>query len=221
MNSSVKREKMEIMAYSITKWGYIVLATKNQGKVKELAKMMQEFNIEVKSLGEYDHVPEIIEDGSTFMENAVKKATTISEYMGVPALADDSGLEVEALGGRPGVFSARYAGMNATDEENNTKLIHELQGVPEENRKARFCCALAFVIPGEEMIQAEGACEGEIILEPRGSKGFGYDPVFFLPELGKTMAELTPEEKNQISHRGKAYRALIRKLREKMGEEGE
>ncbi|TGV13082.1 XTP/dITP diphosphatase [Mesorhizobium sp. M00.F.Ca.ET.186.01.1.1] len=191
----------------------VVLATRNQGKVKEFNRLFAEYGWEGISLAEYEGVPEVVEDGETFEANALQKAIEISTYLNLPALGDDSGLEVDALDGRPGVYSARYAGEEATDEQNWRKLLTELDNVPMEQRTARFRCTLALVIPGEEPIIATGACEGMIAREPKGANGFGYDPVFYIPELNKQMAELLPEEKNQISHRAKAMQKLLELLK--------
>jgi XTP/dITP diphosphohydrolase len=185
----------------------VVLATRNRGKIKEFTALLGRVFEKIMSLRDLDLVPNIIEDGNTFRENALKKARSISELTQKPTLADDSGLEVEALCGRPGVFSSRYAGEDAGDKENIKKLLQELNGV--SDRRARFVCILALVFPGGREIIVEGTCDGIIIDEPRGEGGFGYDPVFFVPEMKKTMAELTPEEKNLISHRARAARALI------------
>ncbi|HWP90589.1 MAG TPA: XTP/dITP diphosphatase [Thermodesulfobacteriota bacterium] len=185
----------------------IVLATKNRGKIKEFSDLLSPVFGRIISLREFNNIPEIVEDGETFSENALKKARVISKLTQKITLADDSGLEVDALGGRPGVFSSRYAGENAGDEENINKLLRELKG--EANRNARFVCCLALVFPDGREITVEGRCEGVIVEDPRGEGGFGYDPVFYLPELNKTMAELTLEEKNLVSHRSRAVNALI------------
>jgi XTP/dITP diphosphohydrolase len=185
----------------------VVLATKNQGKIKEFTELLSPVFGKVLSLREFNSLPEIVEDGETFGENALKKARVISKLTHKITLADDSGLEVDALGGRPGVFSSRYAGENAGDEENINKLLQELKGAA--NRNARFVCCLALVFPDGKEITVEGRCEGVIVEEPKGKGGFGYDPVFYLPELNKTMAELTLEEKNLLSHRSRAVNALI------------
>ncbi|GAA4704870.1 XTP/dITP diphosphatase [Brevibacillus fulvus] len=192
----------------------VVLATRNQGKVKEFDRLLAPLGWEVVSVSAYPDAPEVIEDGDTFAANAIKKAQTISQILGLPAIADDSGLEVDALDGRPGVYSARYAGEHATDEENWQKLLRELEKVPNEKRTARFRCTLAFVQPGQPPLLAEGKCEGVILREPAGTNGFGYDPVFFLPQRLCTMAQLPPEEKNRISHRAMALHNLLEKIRE-------
>lgn len=191
----------------------VVLATRNQGKVKEFNRLFADLGWEGISLAEFEGVPEVVEDGETFEANALKKAMTISTYLNLPALGDDSGLEVDALDGRPGVYSARYAGEDATDEQNWRKLLTEIESVPMEQRTARFRCTLAFVVPGEEPILSSGACEGLIAREPKGTNGFGYDPVFYIPEMDKRMAELLPDEKNQMSHRARAMQQLLQVLR--------
>ncbi|MGG4439092.1 XTP/dITP diphosphatase [Brevibacillus fortis] len=187
----------------------VVLATRNQGKVKEFNRLFAEAGWEGISLAEFEGVPEVVEDKDTFEGNSLKKAIEISTYLNMPALGDDSGLEVDALEGRPGVYSARFAGEDATDEQNWRKLLKELEEVSTEERTARFRCTLALVIPGEEPIIATGACEGVIGREPKGTNGFGYDPVFYIPSMDKMMAELMPEEKNQISHRARAMQQLL------------
>lgn len=189
----------------------IVLATRNQGKIREFTALLEGLFEKITSLRDLEAAPDVAEEGETFRENALEKARAIAGYSGKPALADDSGLEVEALGGMPGVYSARYAGDDATDRDNIIKLLRGLRG--KEGRKARFVCCLAFVTPRGEEIVVSGTCEGVIIDEPAGEGGFGYDPVFFLPELGKTMAEIPGELKNKISHRARACRKLARRLR--------
>ncbi len=190
----------------------VVLATGNKGKIREFSGLLEGLFEKVLSLNDLGSPPEITEDGLTFRDNALKKARVIAAYSGKPALADDSGLEVEALGGRPGVYSARYAGEGATDRDNIVKLLLELGNAG--NRKARFVCVLALVTPDGREITAEGQCEGVILNEPRGRGGFGYDPVFFLPEHGKTMAEIPAELKNKISHRARACEFLREVLRQ-------
>ena len=191
----------------------VVLATRNQGKVKEFNRLFAVLGWEGISLAEFEGVPEVIEDGETFEANALKKAIEISTYLNLPALGDDSGLEVDALDGRPGVYSARYAGEDATDEKNWRKLLDELDDVPMERRTARFRCTIAFVVPGSEPVITTGSCEGLIAKEPKGTNGFGYDPVFYIPEMEKMMAQLLPEEKNQISHRARAMNHLLEALK--------
>lgn len=184
----------------------VVLATRNKGKVEEFSELLTGVIENVISLDELEDPPEVVEDGETFTDNALKKAREISAYSGLPALADDSGLEVEALGGRPGVYSARYAGEGATDVDNFEKLLQELGD--NENRRARFVCVLALVFPEGEEITSEGQCRGMITDGPRGEGGFGYDPVFYVPAKARTMAELPPETKNSLSHRAHAVEEL-------------
>lgn len=184
----------------------VVLATGNQGKVREFSKLLDGVFEKVISLKELNNPPEVIEDGVTFRDNALKKARELAEFSGKLTLADDSGLEVQALNGRPGVYSARYSGEGATDQSNIDKLLVELGD--NDNRRARFVCVLALVDPGGEELVVEGFCEGEIMHEPRGEGGFGYDPVFYLPDRELTMAEIDPDEKNKISHRSNALNKL-------------
>ncbi|KGA98126.1 deoxyribonucleotide triphosphate pyrophosphatase [Alkalihalobacillus alcalophilus ATCC 27647 = CGMCC 1.3604] len=186
----------------------LIIATKNQGKAKELASIFSEDGIEVKTLLDYPEIPDIVEDGETFQENALKKASVIAKEFQLPVLADDSGLIVDALGGEPGVYSARYAGEGKDDQANLEKVLLELKGVPIDKRTARFHCTLALAFPTGESHFFEGDCEGIITEEPKGNGGFGYDPIFFVPEKGVTMAELEPVEKNKISHRAKAIEVL-------------
>ncbi|MGD9651947.1 MAG: XTP/dITP diphosphatase, partial [Candidatus Dadabacteria bacterium] len=188
----------------------IVLATGNKGKVKEFEGLLHGIAARIIGLGDLESPPEVVEDGETFMDNALKKARTIAKFSGKPALADDSGLAVDALGGRPGVYSARYSGDDATDEKNIDKLLGELGDA--EHRSARFVCFLALVTPDGKETVVSGKCEGVILTERRGSGGFGYDPVFYLPEYGKTMAEIPADLKNQISHRARAAEKLVRIL---------
>jgi XTP/dITP diphosphohydrolase len=163
---------------------------------------LHDFPVEIRSLADFGPIPEVEEDGATFDDNAYKKASFTAKVLGLPAIADDSGLVVEALGGAPGVRSARYAGESATDQDNMKKLLAEMQG--KSNRKAAFECAISIAVPTGPALSYEGRCEGEITTEPRGASGFGYDPVFYFAEYGKTFAELTSAEKNRVSHRGKA-----------------
>ncbi|WP_053374755.1 RdgB/HAM1 family non-canonical purine NTP pyrophosphatase [Paenibacillus sp. FJAT-27812] len=211
--------------HSILSHEVIVVATKNAGKVKEFAHALQKLGKETASLLDYPQIPDIVEDGDTFAANARIKAKTTGDALGVPVLADDSGLRVFALGGDPGVFSARYAGEDATDGDNNAKLIEELGRLFEKKElqhlgklpdgsqllsKAQFVCALALYDPATgEFVEAEGTVDGVITDIPHGAGGFGYDPFFWLPELNRGMAELTKEEKQQISHRGEALRQLL------------
>ncbi|QOT01149.1 XTP/dITP diphosphatase [Brevibacterium sp. JNUCC-42] len=193
----------------------VVLATRNQGKVREFNRLFVGLNLEAVSVSDFPDAPEVEEDGETFEANALKKAKTISELLGLPAIGDDSGLEVDALDGAPGVYSARFAGEKATDEENYQKLLTELADVPMKDRTARFRCTLAYVVPGQDPVIATGTCEGAIAHAPSGSNGFGYDPIFFVPSQLCTMAELAPEQKNVISHRAIAMQGLLEKLRER------
>jgi XTP/dITP diphosphohydrolase len=183
----------------------IVLATRNRHKGEELASLLGDAGIRIRTLAEFPAAPEVEEDGETCEANAVKKATEVSRATGLTAVADDTGLEVDALGGRPGPFAARYAGEGATYEDNCRKLLQELAGVPRERRTARFLTVAAIASPGGDVHTTQGVLEGLITEACRGDRGFGYDPVFYVPELGKTLAELSPEEKNRVSHRAKAF----------------
>lgn len=182
----------------------LVLATRNEGKIRELTALIASLGFTIRSLADYPQFPEVVEDGATFQENAVKKARAVAGATGCLALADDSGLEVDYLGGAPGVFSARFAGQGHDDRANNEKLLQLLQGVPAEKRTARFRCVVAIATPGDRVYTTGGVCEGMIAEAPQGKGGFGYDPLFYVPEYGKTFAELDPYIKNQISHRGRA-----------------
>jgi XTP/dITP diphosphohydrolase len=186
----------------------IVFATKNEGKVKEINEMLASMDVELVSLNHFDSLPEIVEDGKTYLENAFKKAKIVSDFTRETVLADDSGLEVAALGGEPGIYSARYAGEGASDQENNDKLLNKLKEVPFDKRVAFFCCALVLYEVNGCYHSFEARWQGRIIDESRGDNGFGYDPIFFCPELNKTAAELSPEIKNRISHRGQAFAKL-------------
>lgn len=185
----------------------LILATGNPGKRREIAQMLGA-SVAIKTLIDMPDAPEIVEDGDTFEANAIKKARILSQHAGRPALADDSGLEVDALNGAPGVYSARFAGPNATDAANNAKLLSLLSDIPDVRRTARFRCAMAIALPNGQVQTASGAWEGRILHAPRGTNGFGYDPLFFVPECGLTAAELPAEEKNRRSHRGSALRAM-------------
>jgi XTP/dITP diphosphohydrolase len=162
-------------------------------------------------LNDFSHIPKIEENGKTFIENALKKARFYSRYFGQLTLADDSGLEVDSLEGMPGIYSARYAGERASSQENNRKLLRELNGIPKSRRGARFKCAMALVFPDDREVVSEGVCRGRIGFKEVGKRGFGYDPLFIFPQIGKTMAQLSIAEKNRISHRGKALKK-IRKI---------
>lgn len=184
----------------------IILATRNTGKIKEFRELLTEFDTDIRSLLDFGPVPAVIEDGKTFEDNAYKKAHETARILGFPALADDSGLVVEALNREPGVRSARYAGEQATDRENNLKLLEAMKG--RVNRKAAFECVIAIAVPRGPALIYEGRCEGEIATELCGNQGFGYDPIFYYPPLKKTFANLSLTEKNSISHRGKAMSQL-------------
>lgn len=184
----------------------LVLATRNAGKVREMQALLAGLPVEVRSLGDYPDVPEVEESGSTFAENAELKARAVAAHTGELALADDSGIEVDALDGAPGVRSARFAGADASDEERNARLLELLEGVPPERRTARYVAAVTLAGPDGRAETVTGTCEGQIALAPRGTGGFGYDPIFLLPDRGLTAAEISPEEKNSISHRGQAVR---------------
>jgi XTP/dITP diphosphohydrolase len=180
----------------------LVLATRNQGKTNEIKALLNQFKIDIRNLEDFGPIPPIVEDGNTFEENAYKKASLTARYLGVPALADDSGLVVEALNGAPGVHSARYAGKDASNSQRYRKLLQELGD--RDNRAAKFVCVLSLAVPTGPALTYEASCEGLITREPVGTGGFGYDPVFFYPPLDKTFAQLTRREKNKVSHRGKA-----------------
>lgn len=186
----------------------VVLATRNRHKGEELSALLEGLNIRIRTLADFPDAPEVIEDGSTCGENAVKKAVEIARATGLPAVADDTGLEVDALEGRPGVYAARYAGEQATYEDNCRKLLGELAGVPRDRRTARFITVAALALPDGTHQTTTGVLDGVIAEQPAGSRGFGYDPVFYVPELGRTLAELTAEGKNRLSHRAKAFRRM-------------
>lgn len=187
----------------------LVLASTNKGKILEFREILADLPWKLVGLADFLGAPKIIEDGSTFAENALIKASTIAEYSGELTLADDSGLEVDALNGEPGVYSARYGQPGWNDRERYQFLLEKLRGIPVEKRTARFRCAVALFNPNNGKVsQVDGTVEGIILDEPRGANGFGYDPVFFIPELEKTMAELTAEEKNRFSHRARAVEKM-------------
>lgn len=185
----------------------IVLATRNEGKIKEFKEMLKDFPVEIKNLNDFGPIPEVEEDGETFDDNAYKKALFAAKVLGLPAIADDSGLVVEALAGAPGVKSARYSGEKAGDKDNINKLLKEMAG--QSNRKAAFECVLSIAVPSGPALTYEGRCEGEITLQPQGNAGFGYDPVFYYPAYDKTFAEISGTEKNRVSHRGRALTELV------------
>jgi XTP/dITP diphosphohydrolase len=209
----------------------LVIATKNAGKAREFALLFEPIGIVTRCLNDYPQIPEIPEEGETFADNALTKAKTVAELLGVPALADDSGLCVDALDGRPGVYSARFAGPGAKDADNNAKLLRELERLAEAGRlavgsaaadgrevrllsPARFVCSLALYDPQSPPVQVEGQCEGFVIDTSIGENGFGYDPLFYVAEYGQTMAQLPMERKNAISHRSRALAKLQELLRE-------
>ena len=183
----------------------LVLATRNRHKAAELLMLLGDPRIIIRTLDEFPGAPDVVEDGDTCEANALKKACAIAEYTGLPAVADDTGLEVDALGGRPGVYAARYAGEHATYEDNCRKLLLELTGVSPAQRTARFLTVAAIALPSGRVRVAQGVLDGMIAEEASGTLGFGYDPVFFVPELGKTLAQLSADQKNTISHRAKAF----------------
>jgi XTP/dITP diphosphohydrolase len=187
----------------------MVLATKNKNKLREVSEFLAPHGIEVVSLHEFPDLPEIEEYGETFKENAIIKATEACMFTGLMALADDSGLEVDCLEGLPGVYSSRFGGEDKDDTANNKKLLELLEGVPAEQRTARFKCVMAIATTDCFVYTAEGTCEGVIGEQPRGEGGFGYDPLFYLPEYGKTFAELDLEIKNKISHRARALTGVL------------
>jgi XTP/dITP diphosphohydrolase len=188
----------------------ILIATTNKGKLTEIKKILSDLPFDLLSLSDFDLVPEVIEDKETFIGNAKKKAKEIFNLFQIPVIADDSGLSVDQLGGKPGVYSARYSGVNSTDKKNNVKLVSELKGLPSPH-KARFI-SVAVYYNGVEYISATGELNGDIILEPRGKNGFGYDPLFIPDGYKNTLAELTFEKKNRISHRAKAFNELKLKI---------
>lgn len=197
----------------------IVVASRNKKKVGEIKNIFGSIGYSVLSLDDLGIDIRVEEDGDTFEANSYKKAFEVMKATGEIALADDSGLEVEALGGLPGVHSARFAGEGASDQENNIKLLSLMQDIPGGDRKARFVCVITVVFPDGGHISARGECEGQILFEPRGCGGFGYDPLFYIPDYGKTFAELEPEVKNAISHRAKAL-SKIKEMLEQIKEGG-
>ena len=189
----------------------LVLATRNRHKGEELTALLGDLDLHIHTMEEFPDVPDVIEDGETCEANAIKKAQSISKATGLLTVADDTGLEVDALDGRPGVYAARYAGEHASYEDNWRKLLRELTGVPPHRRTARFVTVAAIVSPGETVQVATGHLDGLIAESPAGAQGFGYDPVFFVSQLGKTLAEISSADKNIISHRAKAF-AQVRTL---------
>lgn len=196
----------------------IVLASGNAGKIRELTELLGPIGLEVVPQSQWQ-VEECEETGLTFVENAILKARNAARHTGLPALADDSGIEVDYLQGQPGIYSARYSGPEGDDRQNNEKLLAALQDVPPQRRTARFRCVMAFLAHADDPspILAEGTWEGLVATEPRGNRGFGYDPIFYLPEFGCTSAELAVAEKNRLSHRGQAVRTMAERLRQRLG----
>ncbi|MBL0699828.1 MAG: XTP/dITP diphosphatase [Desulfosarcina sp.] len=184
----------------------IVLATRNNGKILEISDLLKKFPVIIKNLDDFGPIPEVEEDGNTFEENAYKKASFTAKILGLPVIADDSGIVVDALEGAPGIYSARYGGTDATDEERCTRLLKELED--KENRKAAFECVISIAVPTGAALTYEARCEGLIADRPSGINGFGYDPIFYYPSLDKTFAEITRAEKSYVSHRGKAMREI-------------
>lgn len=189
----------------------LLISSNNQDKIKEIKSIFQLPGVELLTLADFPGAPDVVEDGNTLYENALKKASMLCEFSGLPTIADDTGLEVDSLGGHPGVYSARYAGKNASYNDNIEKLIREIQKVPENRRTARFRTVAVFYHP-ELILRAEGTIEGYILSKRRGSNGFGYDPIFFVPTRNKTLAEMSAAEKNAISHRGQAFSHLYQLL---------
>lgn len=187
----------------------LVVGTTNPGKLAEFRRLLTDLDVDVRSLADYPGAPTVDEDGATFAANARKKAMAYAQYTGEAALADDSGLEVDVLGGAPGVHSARYAGPEQDAAANVVRLLAELDGVPEAERGARFRCVIAVAQPDGASLLAEGTCEGRILAAPRGSGGFGYDPVFLYEPAGRTFAEIPAEEKNRVSHRARALAVML------------
>ncbi len=196
-----------------TKSNQIVLASGNAGKLREIAQLLEGLNLEILPQSEFN-VPEIEETGHTFVDNAILKARNAAHYTGLPAIADDSGIAVDVLRGRPGIYSARFAGIGASDEENLEKLIRMVEPFPDEERTARFICSMVYIRHEEDHVPviAEGVWEGQLLIDPKGQNGFGYDPIFYVSSQQCTSAELPPEIKNKLSHRGQALRKLLEQL---------
>ncbi len=195
----------------------IIFATGNIGKIREIREILKDLGVEVVTMKEAGIETEIVENGKTFMENALIKARIVCSDSGEPAMSDDSGLVVDAMDGEPGIYSARWMGEETSYHIKNGEILRRLRDVPESERGARFVCASALVFPDGTELTAEGVFEGRIGYEEKGENGFGYDPIFYVPEKGKYSAELSPEEKNEISHRGKALRTMKEKLTEYLG----
>ncbi len=192
----------------------IVIGSRNPGKLVEIEAILQNFPVKLRSLAEFPDAPEVEETGTTFQENAEKKALELAAHLARKVLADDSGLEVDALDGAPGIYSARYAGEHGNNEANNRKLLKNLEGLPLEQRTARFRCVIALAEPGRVLLTADGACEGQIAFSPRGTNGFGYDPVFLYPPDNMTFGELNESLKNKVSHRANALHQLREQLKD-------
>lgn len=193
----------------------IILASSNQGKLRELREIMEGMDIRIIPLSETRFTQEIEENGSTFAENATIKAETVSSALQKPVLADDSGLEIDYLDKQPGIYSARFLGRDTPYSEKNRIILEKLRDAKEQERSARFVCAMALAIPGEKTIITQATMEGRIAYESKGENGFGYDPIFFLPEYGMTSAQISPEQKNEISHRGKALRMMKEEIQKR------
>ena len=191
----------------------LVLASGNKGKLAEFQRLLDGLDVQIHSMKEYPEIGEIVEDGSTFAENALIKAKAVCKATGKPAMADDSGLAVDALNGAPGIYSARFAGEQRSDADNNAKVLRLMETVADADRTARFFCVIAIVLPDGREYTVEGTCEGTILHALRGEGGFGYDPLFYVESMNKTFAELTMEEKNRISHRGHANRKAVEIIR--------
>jgi len=187
----------------------VLLATKNKGKIKDFEKLTEEMDLEVVTILDGLDIPDVVEDGETFEENSRKKAKEIAEYTNIITVSDDSGLCVDALDGGPGVYSARFGGENATDSEKNQKMLELLKDVKKENRKAHFVSVVSIALPNGEIHSFRGEIEGEILFEARGNNGFGYNPIFYSYELGKSFGEAEDEERKSVSHRARAFRKLI------------
>lgn len=190
----------------------VIIATQNLGKAKDFEALFRPFGYEVLTLRDIAEDIDVEETGSTFEENAILKAETVAKLLNTAVIADDSGLEIDALGGEPGVYSARYAGGEKSDSANIDKVLEKMKGIPEEKRHARFRCVLAIAVPGKETKVFSGTCEGYIIEDRIGENGFGYDPIFWVPSEGRTLAEMQPQEKAAISHRGNAMREMQQSL---------
>jgi len=194
----------------------LIIASKNKKKVEEIVDILNDFPFEVVSMEQAGINNDIEETGKTFEENAKLKAVEIFKASGEPAFADDSGIEIDYLDGKPGIYSARFAGKDATDDDRNKKILKMLEGVPYEKRTARFICAIALVLSENEHFIVKGICEGIISKEPKGENGFGYDPIFYVPEYNMTTAQMPPAQKHKISHRGKALDLMVEELKKYM-----